>query len=273
MKAGFLFAQTTPISGKVIDSETQKPLDFVTVQPHKAKVPVFTDEAGIYILNKYEGNDKVSFTLLGYGQVTKTVKELKESSNISLVRQSYALQEIVIGPQENPAYKIVRAAARKKEQYLPENQKALEFETYTLMKGSILESEDKDKKRSFSKRYAPYFDSLLVGDNSSKLASLPIFQSETVKQHFYLKDPKKSKEVLQASKVVGVGIEKEAQIAQLLNAQAEHFSLNQNYMRMFDKDFVSPIANSWSNYYDYDLVDSMETVSYTHLTLPTILLV
>ncbi|AMM52168.1 hypothetical protein TH61_14610 [Rufibacter sp. DG15C] len=261
IKAFYLFAQTAPLSGKVVDSETQKPLDFVTVQPHRAKVPVFTDEAGVYALRQYHDNDKVSFTLLGYGQVTKTVQELKQQPNISLVRQSVSLQEIVIGPQENPAFKIVRAAARKKEQYLPENQKAMEFETYTLMKGSILESEAKDKKRRFSKRFAPYLDSLLVGDTPAKLASIPIFQSETVKLNYFIKDPKKAKEVLKASKVVGVGIEKEAQIAQLLNAQAEHFSFNQNYLRMFDKDFVSPIASGWSNYYDYDLEDSVETSS------------
>jgi hypothetical protein len=261
IKAFYLFAQTAPLTGKVVDSETQKPLDFVTVQPHRAKVPVFTDEAGVYTLRQYHDNDKVSFTLLGYGQVTKTVQELKQEPHISLVRQSVSLQEIVIGPQENPAFKIVRAAARKKEQYLPENQKAMEFETYTLMKGSILESEAKNKKRGFSKRFAPYLDSLLVGDSSSRLASIPIFQSETVKHNYFLKDPKKAKEVLKASKVVGVGIEKEAQIAQLLNAQAEHFSFNQNYLRMFDKDFVSPIASGWSNYYDYDLEDSVETAS------------
>ncbi|GAA4297590.1 DUF5686 and carboxypeptidase-like regulatory domain-containing protein [Nibribacter koreensis] len=256
-----LFAQTVPLSGKVVDSETLKPLDFVTVQPHKAKVPVFTDEAGNYILKQYQEGDKVSFTLLGYGQVTKTVKELKLQGNISLIRQSFTLQEVVIGPQENPAFKIVRAAARKKEQYLPENQKAMEFETYSLMKGSILESEAKDKKRKFSKRFAPYLDSLMVGSDQNRLASLPIFQSETVKHNYFIKDPKKNKEVLKASKVVGVGIEKEAQIAQLLNAQAEHFSFNQNYVRMFDKDFVSPIASGWANYYDYDLEDSVETAT------------
>nr|WP_242693163.1 DUF5686 family protein [Sabulibacter ruber] len=252
-------AQTAPISGKIVDADSQKPLDYVTVHLQSAKVPVFTDEAGQYIIRKYTLSDTVTFTLLGYTPVIKPVKELLKNGTISLDRQSYAIQEIVVRPKENPAYRIVRAAAKNKDKYLPENQSAIQFGTYTLMKGSILEREATDKKKGFSKRYAPYLDSLTLGDQPSRTASLPIFQAETVKETYFTRDPRKSKEILKASKVVGVGIERESQIAQLLNAQAEHFSLNQNWMRMFDKDFVSPIANQWASYYDYDLEDSVET--------------
>ncbi|MFC6999855.1 DUF5686 family protein [Rufibacter roseus] len=257
-----VWAQTnSPIKGKVVDSETQKPLDFVTVHLYKAKVPVFTDEAGKYELRNYSISDSVTFTLLGYKPLTKTIRQLQQNGDIGLERQSYVIQEIVVRPKENPAFKIVRAAARNKHKYLPENQPAVQFETYTLMKGSILEREAKDTKKGFSKRYAPYLDSLTLAEGNGRTASLPIFQSETVKETYFTSDPNRSKEVLVASKVVGVGIEKEAQLAQLLNAQAEHFSLYQNFMRMFDKDFVSPIANQWSNYYDYDLEDSVESES------------
>ncbi|RNI26530.1 DUF5686 family protein [Rufibacter latericius] len=258
---GGAYAQTVPLTGKVIDSESQKPLDYVTVHLQTSKVPVFTDEAGVYIIRKYAPTDTITFTLLGFVPLIKTASDLLQNGNIQLVRQSYALQEIVVRPKENPAYKIVRAAAQNKHLYLPENQNAIQFGTYTLMKGSILEQEATSKKKGFSKRYAPFLDSLTLSDALSKSASLPIFQSETVKETFFSKNPRKSKEVLKASKVVGVGIERESQVAQLLNAQAEHFSLNQNWMRMFDKDFVSPIANQWSNYYDYDLEDSVETES------------
>ncbi|MGV3540826.1 MAG: DUF5686 family protein [Rufibacter sp.] len=254
-------AQNAPITGKVIDVDTKKPLDYVTVHLSGAKVPVFTDEAGRYEILKYSLTDSVVFTLLGYTPVTRSIKALQKNGLISLDRQSYAIQEIIIRPQENPAYRIVRAAARNKHLYMPENQPAAQFKTYTLMKGSILERDAKDKKKGFSKRYAPYLDSVSVSDSPTRKASLPVFQSETIKETYFTKDPRKSKEILKASNVVGVGIEKENQISQLLNAQAEHFSLNQNFMRMFDKDFVSPIANSWSNYYDYDLEDSTESES------------
>ncbi|MBA9078692.1 DUF5686 family protein [Rufibacter quisquiliarum] len=254
-----VMAQNAPITGKVIDVDTKQPLDYVTVHLSGAKVPVFTDEAGRYELRNYSLTDSVIFTLLGYTPVSRSIKALQKNGLISLDRQSYAIQEIVIRPQENPAYRIVRAAARNKHLHLPENQPAAQFRTYTLMKGSILEREAKDKKKGFSKRYAPYLDSVSVSDTPQRMASLPVFQSETIKETFYTNAPRKSKEVLLASNVVGVGIEKENQISQLLNAQAEHFSLNQNHMRMFDKEFVSPIANGWANYYDYDLMDSVET--------------
>ncbi|ALJ00650.1 hypothetical protein DC20_18795 [Rufibacter tibetensis] len=254
-------AQTTPLVGRVHDSENHKALDYVTVHLNSAKVPAFTDESGQYILRKYSPTDTVTFTLLGYKPIIKSIKDLQAKPDIAMVRQSYTLQEVVVRPRENPAHRIVRAAAKNKLNYLPENQAAIQFGTYTLMKGSILEREAKDKKKGFSKRYAPYLDSLTISDNPSRTASLPIFQSETIKETYYSREPRKSKEILKASKVVGVGVEREGQIAQLLNAQAEHFSLNQNWMRMFDKDFVSPIANQWASYYDYDLEDSVETSS------------
>ncbi|AKQ45457.1 hypothetical protein TH63_07090 [Rufibacter radiotolerans] len=254
-------AQTAPLIGKVVDTDSQKPLDYVTVHLHKAKAPVFTDEAGTFTLRKYSLSDTVTFALMGYKPLKKAVSALLKNSTVLLVRQSYALQEIVVRPKENPAYRIIRAAAKNKHLYLPENQAAIQFRTYTLMKGSILESDAKDKKKHFSKRYAPYLDSLKLLPSTGRTASLPLFQSESVKEIFYNRQPRNSKEILIASKAIGVGIEKESQISQLLNAQAEHFSLNQNWVRMFDKDFVSPIANQWASYYDYDLQDSVETAS------------
>lgn len=255
-------AQKHPIiSGKVTDAETQKPLDYVTVHAYLAKVPVFTDEQGKYELVKYALHDSVTFLLLGYEPLTQTISALQKSGNIALKRQSYAIQEIVVRPRENPAFKIIRAAALNKEQFLPKNQPSIQFDTYTLLKASILERDISDKKKGFSKRYAPFLDSLVLNNGSKRTASLPIFQSETVKETYFTNNPDRTKEVLKASQITGVGIEKEAQMAQLLNAQAEHFSLNQNYLRMFDKDFVSPISDQWSAYYDYDLLDSVETAS------------
>ncbi|WP_460892742.1 DUF5686 family protein [Rufibacter soli] len=252
-------AQTGPLVGKVVDADSQKPLDYVTVHLHKAKAPVFTNEAGNFTIRKYTIADSVTFALMGYHPLKKAVSDLLKNQTVLLSRQSYAIQEIVVRPKENPAFRIIRAAAKNKHLYLPENQSAIQFKTYTLMKGSILESDAADKKKHFSKRYAPFLDSLTLNQTANRTASLPIFQSETVKEYFYNRDPRQSKEILVASKVIGVGIEKESQIAQLLNAQAEHFSLNQNWMRMFDKDFVSPIANQWASYYDYELQDSVET--------------
>ncbi|WP_183906818.1 DUF5686 family protein [Rufibacter immobilis] len=256
------YAQTSPLSGKVIDADTRKELEYVTVHLHSQKVPVFTDEAGRYKLVKFNSKDTVTFTLMGYVAQFKPVQELRQNATVELKRQSYAIQEIVVRPKENPAFRIVRSAARNKHLYLPENQTYLQFRTYTLMKGSILEKDAVDQKKKFSKRYAPYLDSLSIyAEAGSRTASLPIFQSETVKESYFSQSPRKSKEILKASKIIGVGIERESQMAQLLNAQSEHFSLNQNWLRMFDKDFVSPIANQWASYYDYDLEDSMETAA------------
>nr|WP_225986586.1 DUF5686 family protein [Rufibacter sp. LB8] len=254
--------QNAPIRGKVVDADSKKPLDYVTVHLYKAKVPTFTDEAGAYEIKSYSLSDSVTFTLLGYSAITKSTKALQKNGNIQLVRQSYAIQEIVVRPRENPAFRIVREAAKKKHLYLPENQPSAQFRTYSIMKGSILERDATNKKKGFSKRYAPYLDSVALSDNPNKKAALPIFQTETVKETFFTRDPRKSKEVLVASKMKSVGFEgDDNQISQLINAQAEHFTLNQNFMRMFDKEFISPIANSWNAYYDYDLEDSVESGS------------
>ncbi|GGK80152.1 collagen-binding protein [Rufibacter glacialis] len=259
LNALLVLAQKGPLEGRVVEAESGKPLEYVTVHVASAKVPVFTDANGKFILLRYQPTDTVTFTLLGFAPLALPVKVLAETPVIRLVRQSYSLQEVVVRPKENPAYRIVRSAARNKHLYLPENQEAIQFGTYTLLKGSILEGEAHDKRKSFSKRYAPYLDSLSLKKAGTKTASLPIFQAETVKETYFSRFPRKSKEILKASKTVGVGIERESQVAQLLNAQAEHFSLYQNWVRMFDKDFVSPVANQWSSYYDYTLEDSLET--------------
>lgn len=58
-------AQTAPLVRRVIDAESQKPLDYVTVHLSSSKVPAFTDELGQYILRTYSASDTVTFTVLG----------------------------------------------------------------------------------------------------------------------------------------------------------------------------------------------------------------
>ncbi|MBU2649288.1 MAG: hypothetical protein KKA81_00005, partial [Bacteroidetes bacterium] len=84
-------------------------------------------------------------------------------------------------------------------------------------------------------------------------AYLPIFLTETLSDFYYSSDPPGKVEVIKASKISGVENES---ITQFLGDLYQNVNIYDNYITLFEKNFVSPIANFGLGYYKYYLIDS-----------------
>ncbi|MEZ5148743.1 MAG: DUF5686 family protein [Bacteroidales bacterium] len=82
---------------------------------------------------------------------------------------------------------------------------------------------------------------------------LPIFLSESLSDFYFRKDPHAEKEVIKAAKVSGVENES---VLQFLGSMFQQYDIYDNYISLFQKNFVSPVANFGLNTYRYYLVDS-----------------
>jgi hypothetical protein len=121
---------------------------------------------------------------------------------------------------------------------------------------------DKMRERKVMKKISQVLDSLdrIAGEDGK--AILPLFISETVSKNYYRSDPQLKTEVIVKSKVNGLGVEDGAMITQLVGTSLQDYNFYMNWLNFSRKQLVSPIADGWRLYYDYDLSDSLMVDGY-----------
>lgn len=110
-------AQNIRFSGFVYNAETKEPIPHVNIRLAETTQGTSTSAEGKFVFSINKNKPKLIFSAVGY---KKEVVELKSHGNIflnvSLKPEPIQLMEIVVGADEDPAYKIVREAIKRKEQ-------------------------------------------------------------------------------------------------------------------------------------------------------------
>ena len=88
-------------------------------------------------------------------------------------------------------------------------------------------------------------------------AVLPLFISESISDYYYLSSPELKKELIRKTKISGVGIEDGTLVSQFIGSTFQEYNFYQNWLNIWNKEFVSPIADGWKSYYNAFLMDSL----------------
>jgi hypothetical protein len=168
----------------------------------------------------------------------------------------------VVKAGENPAFEILRKVVDNKSKNDKRNLAAFEYDTYAKMEIDADKISDKMRERKVMKKISQVLDSLdrIAGEDGK--AILPLFISETVSKNYYRSDPQLKTEVIVKSKVNGLGVEDGAMITQLVGTSLQDYNFYMNWLNFSRKQLVSPIADGWRLYYDYDLSDSLMVDGY-----------
>ncbi|HMR57107.1 MAG TPA: DUF5686 family protein, partial [Cyclobacteriaceae bacterium] len=86
---------------------------------------------------------------------------------------------------------------------------------------------------------------------------LPLFITESVSKIYYRDNPSLKKEHILKTKISGIGVEDGTTVTQMIGSSFQEYNFYQNWLSILSKEFVSPIADGWRIYYDYDLTDSL----------------
>lgn len=111
-------AQTSEISGKIIDSKSNKGLEYATVRVAGTDIGTTADAEGNYIIRLSRGGHELIVSYIGYNTDTASifVDNLNTSRDIFLSPSELVTQEIeVFG--EDPAYEIMRKVIREKRKF------------------------------------------------------------------------------------------------------------------------------------------------------------
>lgn len=248
---GQAMGQTTRIAGTVTDAATGEPLPFVNISFIDSRVSTNSDFDGHYVLETYYATDSIKAGSVGYEPFTAKVKrDAAQTIDIRMRASTGELKAVTVTYAGNPAFPILRRLVANKPVNNREKLGAYQYEAYNKVEFDINNiTEDFEKKRLF-KDFAFIFDHV---DTTGGKRFLPIFMTETLSEVYYRQHPKVRREMIHGSKTSGVENES---VSQFLGDMYQNVNIYDNYLVIFGKNFISPIADGGKGFYDYRLLDS-----------------
>lgn len=248
------------IKGKVTDASSGEALPYVVIQIKGTDVGAQTDFDGNYILKTTKLPDSLQATYVGYRTKTRAVDKSQnvQTINFQIIEDTKLIGEVVVKRGENPAWEILRRVQRNKGQNDKRNLKSYEYDSYAKVQVDVDNISKKLRNNKLLKPVIAAIDSMKKVTDDEGRPVIPIYISETLSKIYYNNNPYHFKEYINANKVTGVMDESNAVfISQMTGSGSTDFNFYKNWIRFLGRDFVSPIAESWKDYYDYDLEDSM----------------
>lgn len=245
-------AQQTEVTGRVYDAVTGEGLPFVNVAFVDSKIGTITDMDGNYAISTYYATDSLRASFVGYVPRTAAVrKDRSQRIDLALEPSSVMLEEVVIRPSdENPAFTILRNVIRHKPANNREKLSAYQHEAYNKVEFDLNNITEEFTQKKLFRPFAFIFDNI---DSSDAKPYLPIFMTETLSDVYYRQKPRTRKEHIRGTKVSG--IENES-VSQFMGDMYQNVNIYDNFLLVFGKNFVSPIADGGRGFYNYYLTDS-----------------
>lgn len=246
--------QVTKIMGKVIDAHTREPVPFSNVILKGTSAGATTNFEGKFSIEvRNAGSDVLVVSYIGYETYQQTINlNVFQELLIELNPANILLDEVEILPGENPAEIILRKVIENKEENNKKNLDAFQYEVYSKVQLDVNNITEKFRNRKILKPFQFIFDYVDTSIVNGK-AYLPVFISESLSDVFFQKQPKAKKEYIKATNISG--LENES-LQQFMGDLYQNVNIYDNYIMLFEKNFVSPIANFGLGYYRYYLIDS-----------------
>ncbi|NUY82065.1 carboxypeptidase-like regulatory domain-containing protein [Flavobacterium sp. MAH-1] len=233
----FSVSAFSQIRGTVTDDKGAT-LPLVNIYVENTYMSTTSNDQGKYDLNiKKPGRYSVLFQFLGFKTQRReiNVETLPYQLDVSMPEESFALQEVIINPKDNPADRIMRSAIANKK---ANSEKTSRYKADFYSRGIF---RIKDAPKSVLGQKLDMFDEVLDSTRSGIL-----YLSETVSKVVYQK-PDKLKETIIASKVSG-----NDNGFSFNNAASANFDVYDNNMPFY-VNIVSPISTEAFNYYKFHL--------------------
>lgn len=250
------------ISGTILDSIWQEPIPFVKVTLVYANETVLTNVNGEFSIQLLQFNDSLKISSLGYSDYKMAINGSPAPLLIKLMPNTTLNEVEVKATKKNPAFEILKRIHQNQKYNNPDQQSAYEFEAYNTMQFNLTNLTDKFEDRKLIQNFdfiVNYMDSI------DGIKYLPIIFTESISNYYFNKFPEQRKEELKASRVTGFKI---LQLDKYTGERFQTFNIYDNYIDVFNTDFISPIALASRAFYNYKLIgrDTVNGVPCFHLT-------
>ena len=246
------------VSGYVYD-DTNEPVAFANIIFKDTTEGTITDENGKFYLESDETRSNLLISFIGFETFELPLdKKVNYDLKITLKEEASQLNAVVIvsgkqSKKNNPAIEILRKiwakkrsnGLRKFDQYQYDKYEKIEFDLNTIDSSLI-------KSRVF-KGLEFMFENLDTSSVTGK-TYLPIFINETASKVYGDNVINKVKDSIKGSR--NSGFNGNESITSFVSDLYTDYDIYNNYLKLFDKSFTSPISRTGINTYNYVLADT-----------------
>jgi len=240
-----LISAQTNISGKIVDANNLEPLAFVNI--------IFDDLQQLGAVSDIDGNfnivspkdiENLTFSYVGYEQKTVSINsfEMTEEVKILLTPTSLSLREVVVLPGENPANRIIKAVIENKKNNNPS--------LYPSYKCNIYNKIIYDYQVKPIYKNAELDSAKLKLDNDLKGGHVFVLESITERKAIA---PDLIEDKVVANKMSGFS----DPIFAALATDVQPFSFYDDYINLYDGNFLNPISQGSLNKYNFYIEDTL----------------
>ena len=243
------------ISGKVKDAHTQELIPFATLQFVGTNTGMVTDAEGSFLFELPAiPSDSLMVRVMGYQRTVLFVdKNLKDQTlNFEISRGDVSLKQHEVKANVNFALILLRHIIRRKPDNNYDRLANYRYEIYNKLE---LDIKNLNTAKLSRNRFTKPFSFILqnIDSTSETKPFLPVFLTESISDYYFQRSPKKTKEIIKASRTSGLDNES---VAKFLGGMYQNVNIYDNHIPVFDKSFVSPISNSGALYYNYRITDT-----------------
>jgi len=253
------FAQTK-VSGYVFD-ENNDPIPFANVLFKGSTEGTITNEDGKFYLESNETRETLIVSFIGFELLEiPLTKKVNYDLKFVLKEEAASLKEVVIvtGKQskkasENPAIRILKKIWERKRQNGLKQFKQYEYDQYEKVEFDLNTIDSALIKSKLFKGMEFVFEEVDTSSVTGK-TYLPIFLNESVKKIYGDNQRNEKREDLIGNK--NSGFSDNQVIIDFIDDLYSEYDVYDNYLKFFDKSFVSPLSRTGIQTYNYVLSDS-----------------
>lgn len=248
------------IRGTVVDADDGFPIPYASIFMPQLKQAMTTDGMGNFQLPSNVGKS-INVSSVGYVKQTVDIKSAGDSIVVRLKAQAYSLSGVTVKShrkryrrKDNPAVELMRRVIEKKKETDLHKRDFLQLVKYQKI---VMSQNDIDTLKHKRK---PWYNNHVEASpvDSSKLI-LPLTVDEQITRELYRRSPKRDVIVLEAQRSSGVN--KIFQTGEMVNTMLKEVfqdvNINDNYVRLLQYPFPSPIGKTAISFYHYFIQDTI----------------
>lgn len=247
----------TKVSGIVLD-DLNTPVPYANVYFKATTQGVITDENGKFYLESQETFRDIVVSFVGFGTKELHLDKAVTYDVVVVLSDSQELKEVKIyagktSKKDNPAIDILRKIWERRRKNGLKMFKQYEYDKYEKVEFDMNSIDSAFMKSKVFKGMEFIFAHVDTSSVTGK-TYLPIFINEALSNVYGDNISNRKKEVVRANK--NSGFTNNQQVIAFIKDLYAEYDIYDNYLKFFDKDFVSPLSRTGINVYNYVLADS-----------------
>ncbi len=251
------FSQT--LKGKVFEKGSETEVPFANIFWQNAGIGSIADQNGDFIVQIPTENDSLVISSIGFKDLkiakNKAItlhKFILSSENVQIENVNIVLKKRVRRKRKtNPAYILHKKVVAHRDQNDLKRQNAYQCNVYNKIEVDLNNVDSATQGDILLKPISFVFENI---DTSTLPKSfVPIFMAEAYSNYYFKTNPKQEKDFILAAKNTGLQI---PSLAQFTGNTYTDFNIYKEYINLFQKSFVSPLADQAWISYNFYLMDS-----------------